>query len=155
MNWQPRRFRPQHIQVVRLTWQGYSQQEIAEFLGVSSGHVSQVLGCDEAQAMLKQLTQHAISSMDEVQDEVQLVAPLVMREKIRLALDAQDERVRNIACTDILAIAGHTPVKKLQIERNDPRQDELERKTPEELRAGLRSLIGLKDEKGADGKLLN
>lgn len=155
MNWQPRRFRPQHIQIVRLAWQGYEQQEIASFLGCSSGHVSQILACDEARAIMEGLRQHAISSMDEVQDEAQLVAPLVMREKIRLALDAQDERVRNIACTDILAIAGHTPVKKLQIERNDPKLDEIERKTPEELREGLRALIGLKDEKGADGKLLN
>ena len=155
MSYQPRKFKPMHVQIVRLTWQGYTAVDVAQFLGLSEIHVRNIINCDEAQALLSQMKDHAISSSDEVQDEAQLVAPLVMREKIRLALDAQDERVRNIACTDILAIAGHTPVKKLEIQRSDASRDDLTRKTPEQIREDILKDLGIAETKAPDGTLLN
>jgi hypothetical protein len=155
MPYQPRKFKPVHVQIVRLCWQGYSAVEIAQFLGISEIHVRNIINCDEAQAMLSQMKEHAINSSDEIQDEAQLVAPLVMREKIRLALEAGDERVRNVACSDILAIAGHTAVKKLEISRSENSRDDLTRKTPRELQEDILKDMGIDATKAPDGTLLN
>lgn len=159
MAWQPRKFKPQHVNIVRLAWQGYTVYEIAQFIGMSEAHVSSVINCDEAQALFSQLREHAINSSDEIQDEAQLIAPRVMQEKIRLALEADDERVRNIACSDILAIAGHTPVKKMEITRSDVSRDSIAQKTPAEIRKGILEEIGITDDTNTntapDGTLLN
>jgi hypothetical protein len=141
---QPKVFRPEHLHIVRLHWQGYSNAEIAQFLQLSEGHISNILNCDEAKRLLGQLQEHTIDSYADTQDDFQLVMPLIRREKIKLALEATDERVRNMACSDILAIAGHTPVRRLEITRgSDSRKAELEKMTPEQLRDAILDDIGL------------
>lgn len=152
--WQPRKFKPDHIRIVRLCWQGYTHAEIANFLGMSNAHVTLVLACDESQAMLAELRRHSINSMDEVQDEMQLVAPLAAREKIRLALEANDERVRNIACSDILAIAGHSPVKRVSVERGDVEKEDISMLSEDEIRSRiLADIVG--PQAAPKGTLLN
>src|SRR5215472_15463156 len=146
-NWQPKTFKPEHIHIVRLHWNGYDNSEIAQFLGCSETHVSLVLNCDEAKRLLQQLREHTIDSFDDTQDDFQLVLPLVRREKIKLALEATDERVRNIACSDILAIAGHSPVRRLEVSRTDRKQSDPEKMTPDELRDAILNDIGLQRER--------
>lgn len=157
MPYQPRKFKPVHVQIVRLAWQGYEASEIAQVLSLSEIHVRNIINCDESQAMLAQMKEHAINSSDEVQDECQLVAPLMVREKIKLALEAKDERVRGINASDILAIAGHTAVKKLEITRSDASRDDLSKKTPQQMRDEILADLGIKQEqsKAPDGTLLN
>ena len=150
--WQPRKFRPDHIRTIRLYWQGYTAGEIATFIGASEQHVRLIINSDEGQSMLAALKNHTINSMDEIQDEMQLAAPLAAREKIRLALEAQDERVRNIACTDILAIAGHSPVKRVSVERTDKVGEDVENLTEDQIRE--RILADL-TEPAPKGTLLN
>ena len=156
-----RRFRPQHVEIVRLHWQGYTNRDIAQFLSCSESYVSQIVNCDEAQVMLKELREHSISSYDEVQDEIQLMAPHAAREKIRLMLEANNESVRNVACSDILNMAGHSPVKRLLVERGHG--SDVEKKiadmTPEELRRelfkGFPEQDVPSDKRGPNGELPN
>lgn len=157
--WQPRKFKPAHIHIIRLAWQGHTNFEIASHLGCTEQHVSNIINCDEGQALLAELKNHSISSMTEVQDELQLVTPLILREKIRLALESSDEKVRSTSCSDLLAIAGHTPVRKLEIHREVPDTADLSGKTNEELRSHLLKELGIEDkdkeEKPPKGTLLN
>jgi len=154
--WQPRVFRPDHIRCVRLYWQGYNAGEIANFTGLTQQHVTLILNTDEAKAMLAQLKSHTINSIDEVQDEAQLAAPLCMREKVRLALESSDERVRNVACSDILAIAGHSPVKRVVLDRQPADATQVEGLDENAIRNDiLKDLFTDGPQKPPEGTLLN
>ncbi len=61
---------------------------------------------------------------------------------MKLAMTAQDERVRNIACSDILAMSGHQPVKRVVLERPDPVAEEFRDKSTEELRRVVLEKLG-------------
>ncbi len=141
--YQPKNFKPEHIHIVRLHWQGYSNTEIAQHLQLSETHVSVVINCDAAKQLLNELREHTIDGYAETQDDFQLVLPLIRREKIRLALESGDERIRNMACSDILAIAGHSPVRRLEITRGSAQQA-IDKLTPEQLRDAILADIGAK-----------
>jgi len=142
--YQPKTFKPEHIHIVRLHWHGYDNSEIAQMLGCSEPHVSLIINCDEAQKLLQQLKEHAIDSYQDTQDDFQLVLPLVRKEKIKLALEATDERVRNMACSDILAIAGHTPQHRVELTRGkDSESRKLDQMTPDQLRDAIMDDLGI------------
>ena len=142
-------YRPRWIAVCRLHAQGYSNQEIADKVGYSVVRVSQLLNSEFAKDMQAQLLDRTLNTMLDVQTEMQSYAPMIVREKIRLALEAKSESVRDRSCRDILEMAGNGPVKRLHIERaevvEDPYKDLSEKDLREKL---LEEIHGASDKTG-------
>ena len=148
--WQPKRFSPAHYRVVYLYWSGVPGQagpqatvtEIANYVGYSATHIQQILASDQAQEILQELHEKKLDTISDIEIAAQALAPEIFQEKVRLALRANDERVRNSACTDVLAIAGHQPVKRVSIERPDAVKERYGAMTDEELRKMIRDELG-------------
>ena len=136
--WKPKRFRPSHLRVVALEWAGLDNLEIANRTGYSVQHVSNILTTPEAEEIRIELRKNTLDTMTDIQLEVQAIAPTILHEKIRLAINANDERVRSTSCTDLLHMAGHSPVKRLQLEKIDKGDADLADKSEDELRSLVR-----------------
>lgn len=149
--WQPKRFSPAHYRVVYAYWAGVPNQagpqatvgEIAAFIGYSTTHVQMILASDQAQEILQELHEKKVDTISDVEVAAQAVAMPVFQEKVRLALQGNDERVRNSACTDVLAIAGHQPIKRVSIERPDAVRERYGALSDEELRKMIRDELGV------------
>lgn len=109
-----KRLRPAHILMIRLARDGNTNVEIAAQTGYSVQQVSNVLNSPEVQAVLQQLQESMLDSMAEVAQEIQLAAPLAIKRKVDL-LFSGDDRVASGAATDLLHMAGHAPVKRVQV----------------------------------------
>jgi hypothetical protein len=136
-------FKPRDLHMCLLSWNGYPNTKIALVMGLGEGAVSASLNSPTALEIFSQLKSGAIDSMLSVQTMAQAIAPLVMEQKMTLALGARSETVRNVACSDILEMAGHSPIKRLSIERPDPTADRHLGKTERELREEILSGLGL------------
>jgi len=155
--WNPTRWKPFYTQVIRLYWQGLEQREVAAQLGCSEALVGNVLRSDHGREILKQLDDKTFDSMLEVITAAQAVSMEMFNEKVKLALHSADEKIRTRNTAELLAIAGHTPVHRVSIERPDAILKEYENQTPAQLKAAL---LKLKDSNpdqqiGPDGKALN
>lgn len=130
-----RRYNPTHLAILRL-WAhgGMTHAEVAAIVGCSSGLVSQVVGSPLAQELLGTLQDKILDTTLDVQQTLQAAAPLVMQEKLRLALNARNESVRNSACTDIIHMAGHMPLRRMQIEQTVEQKDKFEGLSEEQIR---------------------
>lgn len=155
--WNPERWRPLYTQIIRLHWSGLNNVEIAAQLACAEATVGKVLNCDHGKEILKQLDDRTFDSMLEVITAAQSVAREMFEEKVKLALYSSDEKIRTRNTAELLAIAGHTPVHRVSIERPDPILETYKNKTPEQLREAL---LKLKDQSpnngvGPDGRPLN
>jgi hypothetical protein len=151
------RWTPLHTQIIRMYWMARPISEIADQFAVSESMVRSTINSERGQEIITQLESHTFDTMLEVMTMAQAVAPEMFAEKIKLALYSVDERVRSRNTTDLLAIAGHTPIHRVQIDRPDPILDKFKDKTPQMLRD---ELLKLKDSAnpngvGPDEKLLN
>ena len=135
--------RPIHTRIVLLHWDGYTNKEISVLLNVSPATVSDVLNSGPAQEMMQKVVNGTIDTMMEIQAKAQAVAPLALEEKISLALEDKDPRIRSTNCKDLLEMAGHRPVERISIERPDPVGEKYKEKTEQEIREELlRELSG-------------
>jgi len=155
-----RRWKPIHLRAVYLYVRGYTFTEIAGLLNYSVQWVQEIIDSAQGQEMLKRVEEHTFDSMLEVQDEVQLVAPEALQRKIQFALSSPDENLANKACSELLAIAGHTPVKRVSVEQADPIHKKYEGRSEEDIRAAIEAgLLGETPlegpKRGPDGGLLN
>lgn len=155
-NNQPR-WKPYYTQIVRLYWQGEKPVEIAQQLGCSTATVGTVIHSDQGKAILAELEARTYDSSLEVITLAQALAVQMLHGKAAIALDKNhDARLRNRAMSDILGIAGHTPVHRISVERPDAILEQYKDQTPAQLREAL---VKLKDHKpnevGPDGKLVN
>lgn len=148
-----KRLKPAHVQMIRLFWHGQTYVEIAAQLGYTPQQVMNVLHTEDAREILAQLQGSALDSADEVQQEIALVMPAVVKRKIDIGLYSQDERVANQALTDIMHMGGHSPVKRIQLDRTSEVQKKYADKTEEELRKMISD--GLDDDTGPDGRPLS
>ncbi len=108
--------------------------EIGQMTGYSMKHVSDIIASEQAQEILADLTAKRLDTMGHIELVAQAIAPQIMNEKIRLALQGNDERVRNSACSDILNIAGHQPIKRVQVERVESVDEKYKDLTDEQIR---------------------
>jgi predicted transcriptional regulator len=132
-----KRLKPAHLLVIRLFWAGHTYVEIADKTGYSNQQVMNIIHNEESQEILSQLQGAALDTADEVQSELALIAPAVLDKKIRLALSSADDRVANSACTDLLHMAGHSPVKRITVDRASEVQKKYEGLSEEQLREKL------------------
>lgn len=150
------RWKPYYTQIMRLYWLGTKPIEIAKELGCSAATVGTVIHSDQGIALLAELEAKTYDSSLEVITLAQALAVEMLNKKAKLALYSTDERVANRAASDVLGIAGHTPVHRVSIERPDALLEQYKDQTPAQLREAL---IKLKEHKpseiGPDGKLVN
>jgi len=140
--------------MIRLHWHGLSNLEIAAKLGYTPQEVSNILNAPEALAILGEMRNLAIDTMGEVAAELQAVAPIALSRKIDL-LGSSDDRVANTAATDLLHMAGHAPVKRLQVSQPTSAELKYEGLNEAELREKLLEELGGRPGLGPDGKRLN
>ena len=151
------RWKPLHCHIIRLYWLGFEPDDIAGRFGIPLSTVQSVIRSDQAKVILRELESKAYDSALDVITAAQAAAPEMLQEKITLALSSPDERVRSRNATDVLAIAGHTPVHRVSIERPDPISEAYKDKTPDQLRKELMDLklLSPTDRRGPDGNLVN
>jgi hypothetical protein len=137
--------------MVTLHLQGEDNVTIAQTLGYTPQQVSNILNSPDVLEILDALRKETINSMAAVQAELQLYAPELLRRKIDYALNGADDRVRNLAQTELLHIAGHTPIRRVTVENKNELVEKYKDKSEQE----LRDLIAGKDpDRGPDGNLL-
>lgn len=106
--------------VVRHHFLGVPVHEIAKKLKLPKDVVAGIISTQPAQELIKRLQDKAFDSMAEVESELQAAAPELLREKIRLALESNNEHIRTRNTNELLQMAGHVPMHRLMIERPDP-----------------------------------
>lgn len=141
--WTPRKLKPDHLLVARLWLQGLNNQEIAQATGYHPYHVGRIVASPQFQDILKEISERTIDTSFDLRADAQAVAPAVFNEKVRLALHGADERVRNIACTDVLNIAGHVPVRRVEFDNVTEKPDPYAGKSEDEIRKELAKDLGL------------
>jgi len=108
--------------------------------------VQSLLATPEAKQILDALCEGTLSTMLEVNAHIQAAAPAVAIEKIRLALESPDDRVRATSCKDILEMAVGTPTKKVEIRHTDVADKARAGMDEAALREHLRKKLGIVDE---------
>lgn len=137
------RHKPFHIRCALLSLAGLTNKEIALEVSKSPETISAVLASAEVQAFLAEYRGQALNSMLEVQTMAQAIAPVAMHEKIRLALNGRDERVRNTACKELLEIAGHTPLHRVSVDRPDHVSEKYAERSDEDIRREIEQALGV------------
>lgn len=144
--------------MIQRFWRGEKIIDIARALGYTEVQVGNIVRSAESQEILQQLQDATLDSMEEVATELQLAAPLAVKKKIDL-MSCGDSAVENRAATDVLHMAGHAPVRRVQVSRSESIAKRYEDKTEDELRAMLASELGLTEPPpspvGPDGRPLN
>jgi len=140
--------------MIRLHIEGESNLEIAQQLNCSEQIVSNILNCAEAKKLISDAIAHNINTIVEVQDSIQLHAPVALGKLIE-DVEKGVGRTRQNAAITLLEMAGHSAVKRVAFERADPRLSRLKELTPEQIREHLINVAAGKDDTGPDGNLLN
>jgi len=144
--WEPRKLNPSHYRILTLHWRGLPHGEIALEVGVTTQTVSNVVTSESGQAVLEELARRTLDTALDVQTVAQAYAPGALEELVKLAFSSRDERVKKTACTDILAMAGHAPVRRVSIERPDPVDERFKGKSEVEMRAEILKRLGYVEE---------
>jgi hypothetical protein len=148
----PKKLKPVHILMLRLFCGGASYVQIAQETSYTPQQVMNVIQSPDAQEIISQLNSDVVDSISEVQDRLTEIAPEVLNKKIQHALYSPDAAVSSRACTDLLHMAGHMPVQRLRLERDQEIAKKYDGLTEDQLRQQiLNSVTG----KGPDGRPLN
>lgn len=142
----PSHFKPRHLAILRLYYQGMSQVDIAACLGLSQRLVTEIVNSPAAKELEAEFQRQTFSSITDVQLQLQAIAPAALEETVRLAFHANDEKVRMTSCQNILEMAGHKAPIKQMIEHKSKVEEEFRGKTEEELRRELLEAVGAIDE---------
>lgn len=127
------RFTPIHLHVVRLHWEGTSNNDIALKLNRSAAWVSSVLCSDEAKEIYKRLENRVLDTSVQIQTILQAAAPLALDKKIQL-LNSANDSVANKAAQELLELAGHVATRQVEVRRPDHIEEEFKNKSEEEIR---------------------
>jgi len=150
-----KQLRPIHLHVIALHLRGVTNVEIAAQLDYTHIRVSQILNDPLALEVIEQMRERiVINTEEEVMNKLQMIAPELIDKKISLALTSKDERVATINSAELLQMAGHTPVKRIHVQRNDELERKYDKMTDDDIVKQIESgLFG--EAKGPDDKLLN
>jgi len=141
---------PRHLLVYQLHARGLFNKDIAWIVGIAESTVSMILGTPIAKELFNEMQAIGFDTIADVQQMVQVAAPAIIQEKVRLALSATDERVRSTSCMDILAIAGHKPISRVVIEQPSLGRGKYEGLGEEELRMELLKSVKAQAPKAAE-----
>lgn len=141
----PKRFGPHHLQICILHWDGLKVPEIAKRIGCSKQLVSNILNCPEGLEILEQFRQRTLDTVLDTQIAAQAYAPQALETLVHLMLESKDDRVRKTACTDILAMAGHQPVKRIAVERPEQLEEKYRGMSDDEIKQLVLRELGATD----------
>ena len=142
MPFEPRKINPRHLIVLKLHWKGIGNQQIADIVGITAQHVSNIINMPVARELYATFQENVFESLADVQETLQAAAPELLNEKLRLALNAKDERVRSTSCTELLQMSGHKPVSRIVVERQDSPHDKYANMSEDQLRHELLKGVG-------------
>ena len=128
-----RGIKPIHLLIFRDHMRGHTNREIASLHGITEQSVCNILQEEPIQELKKAAMEKAFDTLTDVQESLQLAAPFAIQTKISL-LSSSDDRVRNMAATDILQMSGHRPASRLIVEHEQTVERETDNKSEEELR---------------------
>lgn len=128
-----RRFTPICLHVVKLHWEGMSNQDIARRFQKSDAWVSSILCSPEALEITKRLETHVMDTSIQVQTALQAAAPVALSRKIDLMFSGNDA-VANKATQEILELSGHVPLRQIEIRRHDHIEEEFRGKSEADIR---------------------
>lgn len=128
--------------MIRLHWQGESNTDIAMMTDYTPQQVSNIIASAEAQELLAGLRAEVVDTMAQVQTDAQFVAPVLFENIIALAMHAGDERVKLHANIAALGIAGHVPVRRVQVQGDSAVTKKFEDMTEDEIKASIIGELG-------------
>jgi hypothetical protein len=137
------KYTPLALRICQFYWYGENHDQLAKRFSVTKSYVQSALSTPECRAILEELENRTLDTMLQVATTAQAIAPAIMEEKIRLALESPDDRVRATSCKDILEMAGHSPVKRIQLNRPDAAGAKHEGMSESELRDSLKKKVGI------------
>ena len=150
--WSPRKLRPLHLRILRLYFAGLDGKAIEAALTdpttlvplASYATIMNVINSPDTAEIMGQFQAQTLDTIMDVQTDAQAVAPAAFEELVRLAFHSKDDRVRSGNCKDILAIAGHQPVKRVIVrDERDPAVAKHDGKSEAEIRAEIEKDLGL------------
>lgn len=136
-NWQPKRLRPGHLMVIELHFKGHTNDEICNMTGYCQSVVSQIVTSPVALELLEQMRERVFDTISDVQLTAQAFAPRAFQTIMELAVGAKTESVKKSAADSALAIAGHVPVNRVQLEDVRTPPSPFDGKTEDEIREKL------------------
>lgn len=122
------------LRIVVLEYNGLDASAIAAQVAMAPATVAQILASPEAARIRKEVEARVMDTQAQVQTDLQAFAPVALKEKMELAMNAKSETVRNAALTECLQLAGHVPVKQVAIHRADPIEEEYADKSEQDIR---------------------
>jgi len=123
------------LRLVHLESQGFTRVEIAVQTGFPMTTVNSLLASPEATYIRKQLEARAIDTIQEVQADAQIAAPVMFKVMQDIALDDNEKGPTRLAAAKaVLEMAGHAPVKTVEIRRPNPLDSDYHNKTEDEIR---------------------
>ncbi len=150
------KYTPMALRVCQQYWYGRNLDEIARMFDIPKSRVQALLALPETQSIMEELTNHTLDTMLQVATSAQAAAPACMEEKVKLALEDPDSRVRTMNCKDILEMAGHSPVKRIQLNRPDANTEKHANMDEHELREAVKKKVGIVNPGDLDpGRVLN
>lgn len=176
MSYQFKKFRPMHFQLVLRHWQEpwVSQHDLAQAFGLTDAWCSQILASAEAKALMSQLGESNVDTVLSVQAQFQAIAPQAAKELGEMALDRSGlvpQAIKARALSTVLQMAGHTPVRKVELSHRPPTDNEWQRLSDLQVRERLLKIVATSSpsqsqgdptqgdptdpDKGPDGSLIN
>ncbi len=125
-------FQPAHFEVLRLWAANLSIKEIAEETALEEAEVTRVVKGPAGKRLLQAMYDGTLETVRHMQVSIQALAPRAL-ERLSKQLDSANEMVAHRAAVWVLEAAGHTPLRRLEIQHHLD-SDEREALTLEELR---------------------
>jgi len=97
----PVKFTPLSLRICHMFWWGRNATEIAAHFRLTTSQVQHILATPECKEIIELMKRNVITSMLEVSSAIQAIAPAILEEKARLALECDDPRsgtVRVMTC---------------------------------------------------------
>jgi hypothetical protein len=120
--------------MIRLMFAGRSEDEIASELGCSVSIVERVLNGGPATEVISRVFSNVLDTVPELAQQAMLAAPAMLERKIWLAENSKDDRVRSTCASDILALVGLAPIKRVSVEVHDADLKEYDGMTLEQIK---------------------
>lgn len=134
-----------HYRVMQLHWAGWGNIEVAALTGYSPEHITNIIHSAEGEEIISRLKNHTMDTMADVADQIQAIAPAALDQKIKLALDSPDEKLRSVNCHQLLEMAGHSGIRRVQVERRPAGAENYDGLSEAELRTKINKDLGIED----------
>jgi len=139
----PIKLHPKHYTMIRLMFAGRTEDEIATELSCSYQQVHQVLIGDAAREVINRVYSGVLDLVPELAQQAMMAAPAMLEQKIWLAMNSGDHRVRSTCTSDVMGLVGLAPIKRVSVTVEDHDLRDLDGMTADQIRAKVLEGLGL------------